>query len=290
MKAHQKIIRDRRAAEDADADMFGRWWQGINVSIANSDVREVSYETAKAIIEKYEWLECMPAVVWYSYGIFFDGCCAGVVCYGPEYSENLGKMARETGRKCADWSKYGFEGKMILLSRGACTFWAHPHSGSKLIRESMKLLPRKYEVVTSTCDPAAGEIGTIYQASGFVYVGSMRDNRETVKSRHMDRDAWMVDGKIVGSRSIRQRCGSTKKEDIARVFPNAIKIKQHSKHRYFGFRGPAALQKRNRAAIAHLVMPYPKRAEEVSSRDTVGTPDKDGGSAHSPLHQPSGSK
>ncbi len=283
MKAHQRIIRERREAESSDADMFGNWWQGINVSINNADVRDVSYETAKAIIEKYEWLECMPAVVWYNYGIFFDGCCGGVVCYGPEYSENLGKVARETGRKCADWSKYGYEGKMILLSRGACTFWAHPHSGSKLIRESMKLLPAKYEVVTSTCDPAAGEVGTIYQACGFDYVGSMRDNRDTVKSRYMDRDGWLIDGKIVGSRSIRQRCGSTKAADIAAVFPNAVKIRQHSKHRYFAFRGPAAVQKRNRAAISHLINPFPKRAGKVSSRDTVGSTDKAGGSSPSPL-------
>lgn len=283
MKAHQRIIRERRASEDTDADMFGKWWQGINVDIAKADIRQVSYETAKSIIEKYEWLECMPAVVWYNYGIFFDGCCAGVVCYGPEYSENLGKVARETGRKCADWSKYGFEGKMILLSRGACTHWAHPHSASKLIRESMKLLPPQYEIVTSTCDPAAGEIGTIYQACGFDYVGSMRDNREAVKSRYMDRDGWIVYGKIVGSRSMRQRCGSTKAADIARVFPEAIKIKQHSKHRYFAFRGTAAVKKRNRAAIAHLLNPFPKRAGEVSSRDTVGTTDKAGGSSQSPL-------
>jgi hypothetical protein len=283
MKAHQRIIREQRAADDADSDMFGRWWQGIDVDIRRADVRLVSYETAKAIIEKYEWLECMPAVVWYSYGIFFDGCCAGVVCYGPEYSENLGKVARETGRKCADWSKYGFEGKLILLSRGACTHWAHPHSASKLIRESMSLLPPQYEVVTATCDPAAGEIGTIYQACGFEYVGSMRDNRDTVKSRFMDRDAWLIDGKIVGSRSIRQRCGSTKAGDIAKVFPNAKKIKQHSKHRYFAFRGPPATKKRNRRAIEHLFQKYPKRAGQVSSRDTAGAPSKAGGSSPVPL-------
>lgn len=283
-KAHQRIIRERRAAEDADADIFGRWWQGIDLDIRKADVREVSYETAESIILKYEWLGTMPAVIWHNYGIFFQGCCAGVVCYGPEYSENLGIQAREAGRKCADWSRYGYEGKMILLNRGACVHWAHEHAGSKLIRESMALLPARYEVVTATCDPAAGEIGTIYQAAGFYYVGSMRDSNSAVSSRHMDRDAWLIDGKIVGSRNIRQRCGSTKASDIAKVFPDAVKIKQHSKHRYFAFRGPAAVQRKHRKAIAHLIKPFPKRAEKVSSRDTVGTPDRAGGSSPSPLH------
>jgi hypothetical protein len=123
----------------------------------------------------------------------------------------------------------------------------------------MRLLPARYEVVTATCDPAAGEVGTIYQACGFSYVGSMRDERAAVKSSYMDRDAWMVNGKILGSRNIRQRCGSTKAEDVRRVYPHAVKVKQHSKHRYFAFRGSRSAKKRNSQAIAHLVKAYPKR-------------------------------
>ena len=96
------------------------------------------------------------------FGIFFDGHLGGAVVYGPEYGENLGV-----------WDRYGFTGKIIALKRGACLHWAHPHAASKLIRRSMDLLPERYEVVTATVDAAAGEIGTIYQACGFHYVGVM---------------------------------------------------------------------------------------------------------------------
>jgi hypothetical protein len=37
----------------------------------------------------------------------------------------------------------------------------------------MALLPDRFKVVTATCCKAAGEIGTIYQAAGFDYVGQM---------------------------------------------------------------------------------------------------------------------
>lgn len=281
MKAWQRIIRERREAEDSDVDLFGRWWEGIDMDIEAAIVREVSRATAEDIILKYEWLGAMPAMVSHCFGIFFDGHCAGVVCYGPEYSENLGRYGRENGRKCADWSKYGFEGKMILLNRGACVHWAHPHAGSKLIRGSMALLPSKYEVVTATCDPAAGEIGTIYQAAGFYYVGSMKTDNPLVTRR--DQDGWRVNGRLLGSRTIRRVCGSTKDEDVARVFPGAVKVRQHNKHRYFAFMGPAPVQRRHKAAIAHLIKPYPKRAEKVSSSDTVWTSDRAGGSSRSPL-------
>jgi hypothetical protein len=259
MICHQKIVRDRQAQIAGSQNLFGEWWESIDTDISKAVVKEIDRATCEKIILEYEWLGCMPAVVWYMYGIFFEGNCGGVVCYGPEYSENLGKITRESGKKGADWSKYGFEGKMILLSRGACVHWAHKHSGSMLIRRSMDLLPDKYEVVTATTDAAAGEIGTIYQACGFHYVGSMREANINVNSRFMDRDGWMIDGKIWTSRSIRARCGTTKKEDIKKVFPNAKKVKQHSKHRYFAFRGSKKTKKQHLSAIQHIVKPYPKR-------------------------------
>jgi len=116
-KAHQRLVRESASVRERDG-LFGPWWESIDIDIKKAEVRPVDHATAKRIIEEYEWLGCMPAVVWYRFGIFFEGNCGGVVCFGPEYSENLGIQAREQGRKCADWSKYGYEGKMILLSRG----------------------------------------------------------------------------------------------------------------------------------------------------------------------------
>jgi hypothetical protein len=258
MKAHQRLVRERKAIEESNG-LFGPWWESIDRDIKKAIVRPVRIETARSLVEEYEWLGCMPAVVWYCFGIFFEDACGGVVCFGPEYSENLGKQAREQGRKCADWSKYGYEGKMILLSRGVCLHWAHPHSGSKLISEAIKMLPPQYKVVTATVDDLAGEIGTIYQACNFVYVGSMRDSNPSVSSRKGDRDAWLINGKLYGTRAIRQKIGSVRQDDIKRYFPNAQRVRQNSKGRYFYFRGTKQEKAQDIDAIKHLIKPYPKR-------------------------------
>lgn len=258
MKAHQKLVREA-AERNKKGDLFGRWWESINTDISKAVVRPTTQATAKTIIEEYEWMKCLAAVNWFYFGIFFEDVCGGVVCYGPEYSENLGIQAREQGRKCADWSKFGFEGKMILLNRGACVHWAHPHSASKLIRQSMKMLPSKYEVITATVDDLAGEVGTIYQACGFHFVGSMRDANSKVNSKKGDRDAWLIDGKLYGSRNIRQKCGTTKNEDVFLRFPTAKKVKQNSKGRYFAFRGSKKTKRKHFAAIEKMILPYPKR-------------------------------
>jgi hypothetical protein len=246
--AHQKIIRQKREDECLDADMFGNWWGSIDTDIKKAVVKEVDQALAKKIIEDYEWMGCLAAVTWKCFGIFFDGVCGGVVCYGPEYIENLGR-----------WDKYGYTGKIILLSRGACVHWAHPHSASKLIRKSMDMLPEKFKVVTATVDDLAGEIGTIYQACGFDYAGSMRDANPKINSKKGDRDAWIINGKLYGARAIRQKIGNTKIEDIKEKFPDVEKVKQNSKGRYFAFRGSKTEKKNHKKAIEHLVKPYPKR-------------------------------
>lgn len=251
-KAHQRLVREAKEREQG-ADLFGAYWRDLNTDIKDAEVREVSHAQAKEIIEEYEWMGCLAAVNWFYYGIFFDNVCGGVVVYGQEYIENLGR-----------WDKYGYTGKIILLNRGACVHWAHPHSASKLIRTSMKMLPEKYKVVTATVDDLAGEIGTIYQACGFDYIGSMRDANPNVKSRKGDRSGWIVNGKLYGARAMRQKFGTTKMETIIERFPDAKKVKQNSKGRYFAFRGTKKEIKQNRAAISHLIKPYPKRVSDAS--------------------------
>ena len=247
MKAHQKVVRDR-VAKTKSGDLFGNWWNDVDTDISKAMVRETTQATAKKIIEEYEWLGCLAAVNWHYYGIFFDNVCGGIACYGQEYIENLGI-----------WDKYDYTGKIILLNRGACVHWAHPHSASKLIRQSMRLLPKKYEIVTCTVDDLAGEIGTIYQACGFDYVGSMRDANPNVNSRKGDRSAWLINGKLYGPRAMRQQFGTTKIDVIKKSHPNVEHIKQNSKGRYFAFRGSKKTKKENRKNIDHLIKPYPKR-------------------------------
>lgn len=248
MKAHQSTIRERELKN------FGlEPWSHVNVDLSVAVVKPSSYQLTKEIILRYEWLGTMPSVMLQSYGIFFpwkNGLgyeCGGVVIYAHDYVENRGV-----------WDKYGYTGKMILLARGACAHWTPKNTASKLIRESMRLLPPKYKVVTATVDANAGEVGTIYQACNFVYTGVMRKNKT--------RWAIKSGGKIIGSRTVRARVGCQRIDEVRKVWPDATVIKQLSKARYFAFRGSKAETKKNLGAIKHLLKPFPKREEEGNVR------------------------
>lgn len=204
--AYQKIVRDKRAVSDK-FNLFGEYWTDINLNLNDTIVKEIDINTAKVVIEQYEWLGCMPAITLYCYGIYFDNICGGVVVFSPEYIENLGR-----------WDKYDFTDKIILLSRGVCLHWTPINTNSKLIMAAIKMLPEKYKVVTATTDHLAGEIGTIYQACNFYYVGSMRDaNPNIPNSKNGDRDGWLIDGKLYGARSLRLKYGDTKKRNFIKI-------------------------------------------------------------------------
>jgi hypothetical protein len=160
------------------------------------------------------------------------------VIYGDEYAENRGV-----------WDRYGFTGRIIGLLRGACLPWAHPHAASKLIRRSMDLLPERYKVITATCCAAAGEIGTIYRAAGFAYLGQMyRGTRALIHYA----------GKIISERQAKRNFGTCGRRALAKLGIRAHLVPRRS--RYFAFRGDQREQDTLRAAIADRIRLYPKRA------------------------------
>jgi predicted nucleic acid-binding Zn ribbon protein len=225
-KAHQRVIRERLAAADTAPPI---------PDISTAEVRPITVAEAKAIIEQYE---LMAAVCRFSFGIFFGDRCGGAVVYGDEYGENLGI-----------WDRYGYRGSIIALLRGACVHWAHPHSASKLIRRSMDLLPPRYAVITATVDAKAGEVGTVYQAAGFDFVGTMQKGGRAVVR---------LNGKYVSERQAGRLAGTQGPRALARLGFDAISVPRRA--RYFAFRGDRHERERNRSAIAHLLQPYPKRA------------------------------
>ncbi len=238
-KAWQRMVREEEAARPAD-DLFGLHNGPPRVDLKSAEVVPIDYATAKAIILKYEWLKSMPAIVRECFGIYFDGHCGGVAVFGDEYSENLGH-----------WNEYGFTGKMRLLARGACVHWAHPHTASRLIMSAIKMLPQEIEVVTATVDPEAGEIGTIYQACSWHYVGVMRERSGLGPMFYVEHR-----GKRYSQNSLHRALGTEKREVIQEAMPGCRIVEYHGKGRYFYFRKN---RKTHRRAIEHLITPYPKR-------------------------------
>tara|TARA_R110002051_G_scaffold301000_1_gene368583 strand:+ start:264 stop:1043 length:780 start_codon:yes stop_codon:yes gene_type:complete len=256
MKAHQRIIRENKSTE-LSGDLFGNYWESIDLNISNSEVKAIDYQTAKKIILEYEWLGTMGTTQFH-YGLYFDGHLAGVTCFGYFQAMNT----NSGGHPYAPYVGSQHAKKGIQLSRGACVHWAHEHSGSKLISQSLKCMNEKgYKYAIAFSDPEAGEIGTLYQATNWYYLGF-------AKSKHYD--VYRKTGQLyMNDRDFHKKHGFSGKEKLdawVKDKPHLCLRLRKPKGRYIFLMGNKKDRKEMWKVLEHKVKPYPKRLEAENSQ------------------------
>lgn len=235
--AWQKQLRDQYNAEGVPA--------GLDLDLKKAVVRPVSRRVAEQIILKYEWLGTMAPTV-YHYGIFFGAHCAGVCCVGGSNCTG-GANNHEFYRVQRD--------EFLILARGACVHWSPPGANSKLVSWTCRLLAKEQrgKVMVAYSDTDAGEIGTIYQACNWLYIGK---GSSTVQ--------WIApNGRVYDAKypsDLRARQGNkAPRSAYVQALLKAGWTTQNSnpKHRYISI-----LDRNDKALndyLNSLALPYPKR-------------------------------
>ena len=201
-----------------------------------------------------------------SYGIFFGPYCAGVTTFASSGAiPAIPKMFALPSRAVS------------YLARGACVHWAPPSTNSRLIAKSCAMeAAHGVALVVAFADTDAGEIGTVYQAANFDYVGRASSGwPQWISPR----------GRIWSSNSLtkrRSQHGGTCAEIEARLCAAGWREQvANPKHRYVYRvdRGDRILA----ARVAALQRPYPKRGRSVDRTVGIATPTRDGETPIRPL-------
>jgi hypothetical protein len=115
----------------------------------------------KQFILRYEWLGRMPMRPTHRFTARYRGILVGVIIFSVPnaFSYILGEENKNLEK---------------LISRGASISWAPKNLGSALLMFAIRWLVdnTRFRVFTAYSDPEANEIGTIYQACNFYYMGS----------------------------------------------------------------------------------------------------------------------
>lgn len=178
---------------------------------STATVREISYAEAKAFILKYEWLGNMGTTA-RCFGLFFGDELGAVECLGHPGSEGIKNIC---GKEHED--------KIYWVARGACAPWV-PDRGaaSYLIARACELMgqpwttakgnpmPAKFAFL-ATGDTDAGEIGQVYQASNWLYLGRTTVDRMFIKEGMAKERARSFRTLVKGP--IRNRKGRVKEAD-----------------------------------------------------------------------------
>ena len=244
-KAYQRVIREKKEEEYKNNKIE------INSDIKNSVCREISPAEAKKIILEYEWLGKMGSTYMH-YGLFFDDILSCAICFG--------QFQAPEGYKYYVGEKYAASG--IQLSRGACAYWAHPHSGSKLIGYGLREMKKKgFKYVIAFSDEDAGEIGTIYQATNWIYLGKRTEKVCDYRLVYKDTKKTFCDTrdmlKRLGFRGVKKGMKFIEQN------PHLEMCFVKPKARYIKLLGNKKENKEMMDMFKDKILPYPKRSIEI---------------------------
>jgi hypothetical protein len=224
-------------------------------SLAHAHVARVDTAVVKPLILKYEWLGTMgrPTTC---YALFSGRNSTANSPYQHEGKEIIGAICMGPGPGIYARNICGEEYRelAICLERGACVHWAPRNAASFLISHACRLahLDRGWTMFFAYADEGAGEIGTVYQAANWHYLGKGPGKSGETRDRFR-----RPDGLVVSSRVMRKD-GMTKSEA---VLDGWEVVKAHQKHKYVWFEGTASQRERWRDACEFPFLPYPKRRE-----------------------------
>lgn len=143
------------------------------------------YEELKAFIERYEWLGNMPPYPthYFTARLKSNNELAGVLVFTMPnaFSKLLGDKTKDLER---------------LLARGASVSWAPKNLATAFIAYAIDYMVKntQYRVFTAYSDPMAKELGTIYQAGNWIYLGQSAG--APAKYREPGSDRWVSDRKF----------------------------------------------------------------------------------------------
>ena len=140
----------------------------------------------KLFIERHEWLGTLSQYTTHWFACYHNDIIAGVILFNMPnaFSKMLGENTKKLER---------------LISRGACISWSPKNLASSFLMWCIKWMVNNtdYRLFTAYSDPTAKELGTIYQACNFYYMGC--------KSGTTTRYINPYSGKMVSDRFFRVR-------------------------------------------------------------------------------------
>lgn len=140
----------------------------------------------KHFIERHEWLGNLSQYTTHWFACYHKGIIAGVILFNMPnaFSKTLGENTKELER---------------LISRGACISWSPKNLASSFLMWCIKWMVynTQYRLFTAYSDPTAKELGTIYQACNFYYMGQTAGTT----TRYIN----PYTGKVVSDRYFRQK-------------------------------------------------------------------------------------
>lgn len=176
---------------------------------------ELRNATAKAIryaCLHFHYAKAVPSVI-YGYNVYQNGEWCGVILFGSGATPNIA-------------SPFGMvQGEVVELVRVALN--GKQNTTSECVAAALRKLHQdapQIKIVVSYADDDQGHVGTIYQATNWIYLGRCNEG---------DRSAFIINGKKTHPRTVGSWGGVQSLDWIRKhIDPNATEFRTKGKEKY----------------------------------------------------------
>lgn len=220
-------------------------------SLEGFHVRRITKKQSEEIILEYEWLGTMGRA-FACYGLFIDDMLLGAINFGlPASPESRNVCGSELVKEA------------ICLERGACSHLAPKNAASFFISRAVKMAHDDFgwSIFYAYSDEDAGEIGTVYQACNWYYIGKGVGRRPGRKREYY----LSKSGELISERTLRRR--GWKKSEITKQ--DWTVIEKEPKHKYVWFEGNHKKKKELKESCRYEFKNFPKRNIKLSPTNDI---------------------
>lgn len=202
--------------------------------IRDSELKPIPVAFARDLLVRNHYLHSFPGGTQICLGVFARGYLTGALTFGVGPTNAHRLVGDASPRDCMTLTR-------LWLSDDLPT-----NSESFVIGQSLRALRKHTDVkfVLSYADPARGHLGTIYQATNWIYTG------RSEASPMYD----LGDGIPRHSRTVSHAIGSHSRRHLADHGVKVRLVRQSAKHRYVYF-----LNRSWRSRLTVPELPYPKK-------------------------------
>ena len=214
-----------------------------DIDIKKLQLQVVDNSFAKQFMSTHHYSQTSPNL-YYALGFYYEGDLACMVSFGPPSGRLLAQAIMEDGTAQ----------NVCELVRLFAFDWSPKNTESFCIGQSLKWIEANcpdMQVVVSYADPNQGHMGTIYQATNWLYTGQ--------GSRIVDSYEFFIDGHWVHPRSIFATYGTTSTAEVSEKLGYEVETRvcQH-KYRYIYLLGDKRQRRAIRKKLKVESLPYPK--------------------------------
>lgn len=220
--------------------------------VREMDVRQVDAKFARKYIASFHYSRTMPDSTRFSFAGYMNGKVCGIVCYGMGCGKNQ-YTALIPGIE---------NGTYVELTRLWCADSYPRNTESKLIAESLKLLPPQIKLVLSFADESQGHIGVIYQATNWIYCG-INAGGKMLRCE----DGTIKHPRLLGIHRMRHpELRELNNQQLMNRYGYTL-VDGGRKHRYVYLRGSQRERREMFRLIEPKTRPYPKAVRKADTKD-----------------------